>query len=498
MKREKVIIIGGGIGGLATGCYLQMNGYHSHVLEMGRECGGVSVSWKRGKYIFDGATNWLPGSSDRSTVHKVLKELIDFNELEIIDFEEFMQIDYEGETFHVYTDAHELYREMVRLSPEDESLAREFTEAIDDLSRMDIPFDTVPELLNPYTAVRFVLKNLKIIRFYAKWRKETIEEYASRYSNKRLGMMLRLIFPHHDFFSVLSVMMALAWMHARAAGYPRGGSANFRDIIQRKYKELGGTISLHKRVTRIEVENNRATGVRCSDGSVYKADIVVCASDGHEALFNMLDGKYLNKRLKKQYDTFPVFPSLLQISLGVNMDYSDAPSKLVLPLTESIPMGSEKIDSMLIRICNFDTCFAPEGKTALIVHLRTHDYSYWTRLRENNYEEYKQQKQRVAEAVIDGLEKRFPGTRKNIETIDTATPATYVRYTQNWKASYQGWAPTPKNIGLNIPKTLPKLKNFYMTGQWIATPGGLPRVTALGKHVTQIICRDDHKQFSIS
>lgn len=497
MKRNSVIIIGGGIGGLSAGIYLQMNGYSTHVLEMGRECGGVSVSWKRGDYVFDGATNWLPGSSERSSVHKVLKEVIDFSDMQIIDFEEFMQIDHDGETFHVYTDARKLYAELIRLSPEDEPLAKEFTDAIIQLSQMDIPFDTVPELLTPITGLKFVYENFGIIRFYGKWRKMTIAEYASQFKNKRLGMMLRQIFPHHDFFSVLSIMMALAWMHARAAGYPRGGSSHFRDLIERKYIELGGKISLHKKVTRIIVKNHRAAGVSCADDSSYDADIVVSAADGTDTLFHMLEGRYLNGRLRKQYKNFPVFPSLLQISVGVKMEYCGAPSKLVLPFDSPLPLGAENVQNMLIRICNFDDCFAPKGKTSVIVHLRTHDYKYWTTLRENDYEHYKEEKKRVADAVIEALDKRFPGTRQHLETIDTATPATYVRYTNNWKGSYQGWAPTPKNIGRNIPKTLPRLKNFYITGQWIATPGGLPRVIVLGKHVTQIICRDDRKQFKI-
>ncbi|MFW5775526.1 MAG: phytoene desaturase family protein [Chitinivibrionales bacterium] len=497
MKRNSVIIIGGGIGGLAAGSYLQMNGYDTHVLEMGRECGGVSVSWKRGEYVFDGATNWLPGSSDRSSVHKVLRELIDFSEMEIIDLDEFMQIDHDGETFHVYTDAHQLYREMVRLAPEDQALAKQFTDAIAALSAMDIPFDTVPELLNPCTALKFVFQHSGVIRFYAKWRKMTIKQYALQYKNKRLRTMLQQIFPHHEFFSVLSVMMALAWMHARAAGYPRGGSAHFRDVIEKKYRDLGGTITLHKKVTKIAVKDNCATGVVCADGSSYDADIVVSASDGTETIFRMLEGTYVNKRLKKQYETFPVFPSLLQISLGVKKEYPDAPAKLVLPFSPPLPMGSENAKTMLIRICNFDDCFSPKGKTALIVHLRTHDYKYWTTLRENDYEHYTREKQRIADAVAEVLDRRFPGTRQNLETLDIATPATYIRYTNNWKGSYQGWAPTPSNIGLNIPKTLPGLKNFYITGQWIATPGGLPRVIALGKHITKIICRDDHKKFRL-
>ena len=35
---ESVLVIGAGVAGLATGCYAQMNGYRSQILEMHKHC----------------------------------------------------------------------------------------------------------------------------------------------------------------------------------------------------------------------------------------------------------------------------------------------------------------------------------------------------------------------------------------------------------------------------------------------------------------------------
>jgi Phytoene dehydrogenase and related proteins len=78
-----IVIIGGGIGGLSAGCYLQMNGYRTRIVEMGRECGGVCATWKRGGYVFDGATNWLVGSAPTINLHAMLGELIDMQSLKL-------------------------------------------------------------------------------------------------------------------------------------------------------------------------------------------------------------------------------------------------------------------------------------------------------------------------------------------------------------------------------------------------------------------------------
>src|SRR5271155_1077591 len=71
---KKVIIIGGGIAGLACGCYLQMNGIQSEILEESLLPGGLCTAWHRGPYVFDGCMRWLMGARPTSVFHQVWKE----------------------------------------------------------------------------------------------------------------------------------------------------------------------------------------------------------------------------------------------------------------------------------------------------------------------------------------------------------------------------------------------------------------------------------------
>ncbi|MBC7235591.1 MAG: NAD(P)-binding protein [Chloroflexi bacterium] len=45
MREKSILIIGAGIGGLAAGCYAQMNGYTSCIFEMHALPGGVCTSF---------------------------------------------------------------------------------------------------------------------------------------------------------------------------------------------------------------------------------------------------------------------------------------------------------------------------------------------------------------------------------------------------------------------------------------------------------------------
>ena len=79
-----------------------------------------------------------------------------------------------------------------------------------------------------------------------------------------------------------------------------------------------------------------------------------------------------------------------------------------------------------------------------------------------------------------------------------ATPMTWVRYTGNWRGSYEGWLLTPKTFMTSMSKTLPGLDNFYMAGQWVNPGGGMPSAAMSGSHTIQIICKKDKKEFVTS
>jgi phytoene dehydrogenase-like protein len=125
------------------------------------------------------------------------------------------------------------------------------------------------------------------------------------------------------------------------------------------------------------------------------------------------------------------------------------------------------------------------------------DFDYWQNLR-GHEEQYKAEKEKVADTVVAILDKRFPGLAKQVEMRDVASPTTFVRYTGNWKGSFEGWQVTPKtwNFGRIMRKTLPGLENFYMAGHWVEPGGGLPAVALSGRNVIQIICKKEKKKFT--
>jgi phytoene dehydrogenase-like protein len=146
-----------------------------------------------------------------------------------------------------------------------------------------------------------------------------------------------------------------------------------------------------------------------------------------------------------------------------------------------------------MHVYNFDPHLAPEGKTAVVVALNS-DYDRWKELRRDP-ERYRAEKEAVAEGVLRALEQRLPGVRAKVDMQDVATPATWERHTGNWRGSYEGWLPTGKTLRMRMSKTLPGLEDFYMIGQWTTPGGGLPPAVSSGRHLVQILCKKDGRQF---
>jgi phytoene dehydrogenase-like protein len=104
MPEETMIIIGAGVGGLATGCYAQMNGYRTQIFEMHSLPGGVCTAWKRKGYTFDGCIHHLAGCQPEHRQYRVWEELGAMPR-PILHPEELVQVeDPSGKRLTVYTD----------------------------------------------------------------------------------------------------------------------------------------------------------------------------------------------------------------------------------------------------------------------------------------------------------------------------------------------------------------------------------------------------------
>lgn len=507
MKQKSAIIIGAGISGLSTGSYLQMNGYSTRIFEKHAISGGLCTGWARRGYTLDGCIHWLLGSAQGSAFHKLWTELIDFNDIEFVNHSIRVYIEtletadkYGNHIFKLYSNIDKLEEYLLDLSPEDCKPITELIDSIRFLQKYELPplIEKAPQLRTLADQMN-MLKLLPLIGFIKRWSKITNKDFADRLKNPFLKEAFMLLY-EGKIFSMLIMTMQLAYFSIGCAGFPKGGSLSLAKRLEEKYLKLGGSIIFNTGVSQVITKNGIATGILTEDGRIEFADIVVSAADWKFTVFDALGGKYSNKTIEslKNQQILQVFDSAILVSLGISRTFEDYPHLLRFPVrTLTLPDGSE-FDRMEAHIYNYDDTMAPAGKTVVSVTLPVKNADYWIELRKTDYAKYKAIKDQIAKDVIDILESKFADIKAKIEIIDVATPATFSRYTGNWKGSIQGWMPSEKLFSPSpVKPTLPGLKNFYMTGHWLEPGGGLPIALLTGRNISQVICKNDGKQFRV-
>ena len=287
----------------------------------------------------------------------------------------------------------------------------------------------------------------------------------------------------------------LAYMHTGNAGFPAGGSLAFARAIEKRFLELGGEIRYKAQVEKILVENGRATGVRLYNDEAHRGDVVISACDGRGTIFDMLDGQFVDRQIRRMYDGHLPMHSMMQISLGVRRDLSAEPHWVTHLLQEPVTVAGEPRHEIGVKHYCFDPSLAPAGRSVVELIVRT-DYSYWQRI--YGRRPYDEEQRQVSTILRDHLERWHGGIGADVEVVDEATPLSYERYTGNWMGSTCGWLMTKETMPMlikGLPKTLPGLGHFYMAGQWVEPGGSVPLAAASGKNAVQLICAADGKKF---
>jgi phytoene dehydrogenase-like protein len=498
VAEKSIIIIGGGIAGLSAGCYGQMNGYRTSIFEMHDKTGGVCTGWESKGYTIDGCMHWLVGTSPENSFYHIWEELGVAPGWTIVDHEQFMRVEgKEGKAFTVYSDIDRLEQHMKELAPGDKGVIEEFIKGVRACFNVGMPVDKAPELYSPIDGLKMMFTMFPTLRFMGKWVKNSTSDFARRFKSPFLRQAFSTAFAGGtNRLPTFFIMMTLAWLHQKAAGYLVGGGLALSGAIERRYLDLGGELHCKSRVDKILVKNDRAVGVRLADGTEHRGDIVISAADGHTTIFEMLGGKYINDKIRGYYHNPQLFPPLIYIGLGVARSFGEVTSSVVginFPLDKPVTIARKERKRLGVQIYNFDPTLAAKGKTVLKVQFDT-DYDYWKKLRQEP-KRYNAEKERIADQVVALLDRRFPGLAAKVEMHDVATPLTWERITGNWRGSYEGWLPKPEGFMKRMSKTLPRLDNFYMAGQWVEPGGGLPTAAMSGRNVTQIICKRDKRPF---
>jgi phytoene dehydrogenase-like protein len=488
MGNDHVIIIGGGLAGLAAGCYARASGFRTTIIEHNLALGGVCQAWSRGPYTIDGCIHWLTGGPFDRLYHELgIFPAVSTHTVE--NFAHYHEVQ-SGISVDVTRDLEAFGRALVALAPEDAEEIRRLLEGARSFARLDPGITHPPELATFRESLRRIWEIRGEWATVAHFRKDMATYMRDHLKSAVLRRLFTRLLPGEA--PALFLLMMLGYLGRGWLSRPDGGTARFRDALIDRYHALGGGEHLHVTVDEVLVSSNRARGVRLADGSMVDADFVISTSSAPETVLRLLGGAYGAAEMRKRLETWKLFDPIALVSYGISSSLSDVAPTQIIDGIAPLDAGGRSADYLYLRIYNDDPALAPKDHTVVQATIAT-SYEFWAKTGTN----YASEKDRLAERLLRSLEHYLPGMKGTVDVVDVATPLTFWNMARSWRGAFEGWIPTADALFGHVEKTLPGLEHFYMAGQWMEPGGGVPMAIMSGRQVVQLLCESQSRAFSV-
>jgi phytoene desaturase len=316
--KSQVIVIGAGIGGIATAARLARHGCQVTVLEKNEIPGGRCGRMRVDGYTFDtGATLFMMPDLYADTFAALGERIQDHLDLRRIDPTYHLTFPDDSQ-LQLTSDMHQMRTRLEAIEPGSfECLLRYLGEAgrIYDLAMprmLGRDFRSLPEFINP-RMLQLLLQVKALTRH---------TDYVRRFFKDR---RLQMAFTFQDMYMGLSPYESPATYSlmqytelAEGLWYPMGGMYRVTEAFTNIAEKLGVRFQYNTPVEQILVEDGRATGVRLADGRVLPAGTVVANADLGYVYRNLLpDGAAADRINRKEYGC-----STIMFYWGLDKQYS--------------------------------------------------------------------------------------------------------------------------------------------------------------------------------
>ena len=492
---KKVIIIGGGIGGLSAGIYALRAGFKAEIYEKNAVAGGECMGWNRKGYHIDNCIHWLTGTDQKTKLWQVWKAVgaIDEN-TQYVSPKKFYSSRIGNQEITLWTDLKRTEKEMIEAAPEDEAEIRKFIQYVEYAKCCVIPSEKPLDMMRIKDYIEMGKEMAYMPKVMKEYGKLNCRQLAERFHNPVIKKLMQDYLPAD--YTAYSFLVSYATMARGNGDIPLKGSLAMSLRIVQKFKDMGGILHTNTPVRKIIIEKKKATGIELEDGTVVKADEVISALDFSFLYDKLIDRKYMPKNLKKAYENRKAYPVNSGFQVAYAIDDTFSADDTVFFDCEPLSIGSQSFSRMSVKCFAYDKSFAPEGKTVLQANIVQYDadYEFWSSL---SREEYKQKKDELSKELTKRIIKVFPELEGKIELLDCWTPLTYSRYCNAFHGSYMGFITTVGNKQMRFKGLVKGIDNLFLAGQWIMSPGGLPIAVISGKFAVQRILKRDGRSIEI-
>ncbi|MCI4669614.1 MAG: phytoene desaturase family protein [Bacteroidia bacterium] len=278
---QKAIVIGAGIGGLATAVRLQLKGYQCSVFEANSYPGGKLSEFDQGAYRFDAGPSLftLPMEVDAlfQAAGKDPRDYFNYQRLEVITNYFFP----DGTRIHAYSDPEAFAEEVHSKTGESKLEIKKLLEKSEELYDITHKVFLESSLHKMQTYLRMdTLKSIMQLHKIDAFRSMN-QANAARFNDPRVVQLFNRYATYNgsDPYQAPATLNIIPHLEFNMGAYfPQGGMYHITESIYKLGKELGVQYHFDQKVDEILIENKKVKGISI-DGNEYKADLIVSNAD---------------------------------------------------------------------------------------------------------------------------------------------------------------------------------------------------------------------------
>lgn len=495
MTQPTALVIGAGIGGIATAARLAQEGYDVTVIEKNHQPGGRTGQLVQDGHRFDtGPTLFLMPEVFAETYEALGERMEDHLDLIRVDptyrvhFTDGLELTLTGDVLQMQeqleaiepgsfggylrylNEGHRHYR--LSLS---HFVGRNFRSLFEYFSLSNLP-------------LLFKLKAL--VKHYdniGNYFKDPHLKAAFTFQNMYLGLS------PYDAPATYSLLQYTEL--ADGVWFPRGGLYRVIESLVEIARRKGARFMFNAPVRRIETESGRATGVQLEDGRRLQADLVIANADLPYVYDHLLQDKGASEKLaEKKYTCSAItfywgvdrtYPELFPHNVFLSTEYRASFDRIFedhnLPDDPSFYVHAP---------ARLDADAAPPGQDTLMVLVPT------GHLQPGTSQDWELLKERARKAVLEGLTKvGITNLRDHIKFEASYTPLEWRDKYNLAKGSAFGLSHNFMQVGYLRPQNKHRtLNNLYFVGASTHPGTGLPIVLLSARLTTERILEDEGAQ----
>jgi prolycopene isomerase len=272
---------------------------------------------------------------------------------------------------------------------------------------------------------------------------------------------------------------------------------SFPDACAAVFEDNGGALLFSKKADRIVIRNNKTDGVLLSDDSFIQADFVVSACDARQTFLNLIDETVLSQDFLKKFKGMKPSCSCFGVHLCLGRKISRLADRCRALWVSASPDLESYYDNIKCGIVDdsfsqllmvfpsrHDSSLAPSGKDYLfsLVNVPYKNEKFWA-----------DEKERLAERLIERVKSAVPRLSDYIVERYITTPATFEKYTLNYRGAFRGWESTISQFGSDRMPQRTEVEGLYLAGHWATTnagQGGISVAAYSGLNAARLLIRD--------